>query len=269
MTCRVGSTALALVAAYPNDLTTLVAHESRSSRCSPTPRPRSAPGAACGTHTRQRGGAPHGAAFIAMTSWRGEYTDDYFAQPAPDPAMFGIPGRGRRHPGRPAALRPVLGDQQLPARRRRAACGTDVRHHRGGRGVRGARSWHARRLLNRRAPSGQQPTVFPSHHGGFLGGESGYAGQPEAFARRLRDVLADDNDSVHHGSRPLGQLHVELSQPPPPRSGPRPRDRPLVLKRKRSTWSSGSPSHGFRPGASARAQERTDGGDGSSCVMIV
>src|SRR5438094_319803 len=27
---------------------------------------------------------------------------------------------------------------------------------------------------------GQQPTVFPSHHGGFVGGESGYAGQPEA-----------------------------------------------------------------------------------------
>jgi hypothetical protein len=36
---------------------------------------------------------------------------------------------------------------------------------------------------------GQQPTVFPSHHGGFLGGESGYAGQPEAFARKLREVL--------------------------------------------------------------------------------
>jgi hypothetical protein len=35
--------------------------------------------------------------------------------------------------------------------------------------------------------------VFPSHHGGFLGGESGYAGQPEAFARRLREVLDDDN----------------------------------------------------------------------------
>jgi hypothetical protein len=39
---------------------------------------------------------------------------------------------------------------------------------------------------------GQQPTVFPSHHGGFLGGEFGYAGQPEAFARRLREVLDDD-----------------------------------------------------------------------------
>jgi hypothetical protein len=36
---------------------------------------------------------------------------------------------------------------------------------------------------------GQQATVFPSHHGGFLGAESGYAGQPEAFARKLRDVL--------------------------------------------------------------------------------
>jgi hypothetical protein len=40
---------------------------------------------------------------------------------------------------------------------------------------------------------GQQATVFPSHHGGFLGGEFGYAGQPEAFARKLREVLDDDN----------------------------------------------------------------------------
>ena len=31
------------------------------------------------------------AAFIALTSWQGEYTDDYFARPAPDPAMFGMP----------------------------------------------------------------------------------------------------------------------------------------------------------------------------------
>jgi hypothetical protein len=37
---------------------------------------------------------------------------------------------------------------------------------------------------------GQEATVFPSHHGGFMGGEFGYAGQPEAFARRLREVLA-------------------------------------------------------------------------------
>ena len=42
---------------------------------------------------------------------------------------------------------------------------------------------HAARLL------GQEPTVFPSYHGGFMGPESGYAGQPEAFAEKLRDVL--------------------------------------------------------------------------------
>ena len=40
---------------------------------------------------------------------------------------------------------------------------------------------------------GQTATVFPSHHGGFLGGESGYAGQPEAFARKLRSVLGDNH----------------------------------------------------------------------------
>ena len=39
---------------------------------------------------------------------------------------------------------------------------------------------------------GQQATVFPSHHGGFVGGESGYAGQPAAFADRLRAVLTID-----------------------------------------------------------------------------
>ena len=39
---------------------------------------------------------------------------------------------------------------------------------------------------------GQEATVFPSHHGGFLGGEFGYAGQPEAFARTLRQVLDRD-----------------------------------------------------------------------------
>jgi hypothetical protein len=34
--------------------------------------------------------------------------------------------------------------------------------------------------------------VFPSHHGGFLGGATRYAGQPEAFAGRLREILDDE-----------------------------------------------------------------------------
>jgi hypothetical protein len=36
---------------------------------------------------------------------------------------------------------------------------------------------------------GQEAAVFPSHHGGFMGGEFGYAGQPEAFAQKLRELL--------------------------------------------------------------------------------
>ena len=48
---------------------------------------------------------------------------------------------------------------------------------------------------------GQRATVFPSHHGGFLGGESEYAGQPEAFACKLRDVLDETTDAGATRSR--------------------------------------------------------------------
>jgi hypothetical protein len=37
---------------------------------------------------------------------------------------------------------------------------------------------------------GAEPVVFPSNHGGFLGGEYGQMGEPDAFAAKLRDVLA-------------------------------------------------------------------------------
>ena len=36
---------------------------------------------------------------------------------------------------------------------------------------------------------GVEPTRFPSGHGGFLGGEYGQTGDPDAFAARLREVL--------------------------------------------------------------------------------
>src|SRR6185436_2921728 len=84
-------TALALVAAYPDDVTTLVAHE--------PPLIPVLPDAAAAERARAdfrdvyqaKGPGAGMAAFIAMTSWRGEFTDDYFAQPAPDPAAFGMP----------------------------------------------------------------------------------------------------------------------------------------------------------------------------------
>jgi hypothetical protein len=36
---------------------------------------------------------------------------------------------------------------------------------------------------------GTTVVAFPSGHGGFLGGEYGQAGEPEAFAAKLRKVL--------------------------------------------------------------------------------
>jgi hypothetical protein len=38
---------------------------------------------------------------------------------------------------------------------------------------------------------GTTPVIFPGDHGGFLGGEYGQTGEPDAFAATLRTVLAD------------------------------------------------------------------------------
>src|SRR6188472_260355 len=84
-------TALALVAAYPDDVTTLVAHE--------PPLIPVLPDAAAAERARAdvrdtyeaQGRGPGMAAFIAMTSWQGEFAAEYFAQPAADPAVFGMP----------------------------------------------------------------------------------------------------------------------------------------------------------------------------------
>ena len=182
-------TALALVATYPSDVTTLVAHEPPLLALLPD---------AAATERAQRGvrdayqakGSGAGmAAFMAMSSWRGEYTDDYFAQPAPDPAMFGMPAGddGTRDD-------PLLSDRSWAITSYRP----DVDALRAAPtrvviavGEESAGTVTARTSASIAELLGQQPTVFPSHHGGFVGGESGYAGQPEAFARRLRNILDD------------------------------------------------------------------------------
>src|SRR4051794_5065625 len=85
-------TALALVTADPGDVVTLVAHEPP---LIPVLADHEAAGRALARvqATYRAAGANAGmAAFIAMTSWQGEFSDDYFAQPAPDPAVFGMPG---------------------------------------------------------------------------------------------------------------------------------------------------------------------------------
>lgn len=38
---------------------------------------------------------------------------------------------------------------------------------------------------------GLEAVIFPSDHGGFLGGEYGQTGDPDAFAAKLRQVLPE------------------------------------------------------------------------------
>jgi pimeloyl-ACP methyl ester carboxylesterase len=180
-------TALALVAAYPNDVTTLVAHEPPLIPVLPDAEAAERARAAVRDTYEAKGSNAGMAAFIAMTSWRGEFTDDYFTQPPPDPAQFGMPAddNGSRDD-------PLLSDRSWAVSSYHldggalAAAPTRVVIAVGEESLgtfTGRTSLAAAELL------GQQAAVFPSHHGGFLGGEFGYAGQPEAFARKLRDVL--------------------------------------------------------------------------------
>src|ERR671937_1446260 len=84
-------TALALVAAHPDDVVTLVAHEPPLIPVLPDAEAAERARAAVREAYEAKGWGAGMAAFIAMTSWRGEFTDVYFAQPAPDPVLFGMP----------------------------------------------------------------------------------------------------------------------------------------------------------------------------------
>ena len=186
-------TALALVAAYPHDVTTLVAHEPPLIPVLPDAGAAERARAAVRDAYEAQGSSAGMAAFIAMTSWRGEFTDEYFARPAPDPAHFGMPAGddGSRDD-------PLLSDRSWavsgyrPSVDALAAAPTRIVIAVGEESLdtfTGRTAGATAELL------GQQAIVFPSHHGGFLGGEFGYAGQPEAFARRLREVLDDDTQA--------------------------------------------------------------------------
>ena len=182
-------TALALVAAAPDDVTTLVAHEPPLIPVLPDAKEAERARAGFRDAYEAKGSGAGMAAFIAMTSWQGEFTDDYFAQPAPNPAAFGMPtdDDGSRDD-------PLLSDRSWAVSSYRpdidalAAAPTRIVI---AVGEESANTFTGRSSVATAELLGQQAIVFPSHHGGFLGGEFGYAGQPEAFARRLRQVLDD------------------------------------------------------------------------------
>ena len=180
-------TALALVTAHPEDLTTLVAHEPPIIPVLPDAEAAERARAGFRDIYEAKGTGAGMAAFVAMTSWRGEFTDEYFSQPSPDPAQFGMSAEddGRRDD-------PLLSDRSWPITGYRpdvdalAAAPTRIVIAVGEESL---GTFTGRSAVAIAELLGQQPTVFPSHHGGFMGGEYGYAGQPEEFARKLREVL--------------------------------------------------------------------------------
>jgi pimeloyl-ACP methyl ester carboxylesterase len=183
-------TALALVTAYPDDVVTLVAHEPPLIPVIADAATAERALAAVRGEYQANGSNAGMAAFIAMTSWEGEFTDEYFAQPAADPALFGMPTDDDGSRDDPllsdrsdavSSYRPDIEALVAAPTRVVIAVGEET-----GDRFTGRASVATAELL------GQQATVFPSHHGGFLGGEHGYPGQPEAFARKLRAVLDDD-----------------------------------------------------------------------------
>jgi pimeloyl-ACP methyl ester carboxylesterase len=184
-------TALALVTAYPNDVTTLVAHEPPLIPVLPDAEAAERARAGFRDAYEARGSGAGMAAFIQMTSWQGEFNDDYFATPAPDPAQFGM-----RTEDDGSRDDPLLSDRSWAISGYRPdfdALGAAPTRIVIAVGEESMGTFTGRASVATAELLGQQATVFPSHHGGFMGGESGYPGQPEAFARKLRDVLDEDS----------------------------------------------------------------------------
>jgi pimeloyl-ACP methyl ester carboxylesterase len=180
--------ALALVAGFPDDVRTLVAHE--PPLASLLPDREHAMAAARAVHdTYHRSGWGAGMAhFIAIVSHRGPFTDDVARQPAPDPAMFGMPTEddGVRTDAMfgqnmitTTHYEPDFDALRSAPTRIVLAVGEESTGEMANRGATAV----AERL-------GTEPVIFPSGHGGFLGGEYGQTGEPDAFAAKLREVLA-------------------------------------------------------------------------------
>ena len=142
--------ALALVARHPEQVRTLVAHEPPVAALLPD---REFALAACRDihETYQRSGmGPAMAKFIAIVSHKGPFTAEYLDQPAPDPAMFGLPTEDDGSRDDALLGQNMLSCTHLRARLRRAAGGVDPHRHGGRRGVR-RRAGQPRRARRRRA----------------------------------------------------------------------------------------------------------------------
>ncbi len=180
--------ALALVAAHPDDVSTLVAHEPPAADLLPD---RVGALAVCRdiSDTYQRDGMGAAMArFISAVTHKGLFPDELPGGPGPDPAVFGLPTEddGSRDDV-------LLGQNMLTCTHHQhdleavRAASTRVVIA-AGEGSEGEMAHRGALAVAERL--GTPVAMFPGDHGGFLGGEYGRAGEPDAFAERLREVLA-------------------------------------------------------------------------------
>jgi pimeloyl-ACP methyl ester carboxylesterase len=178
--------ALAWVARHGEQVRTLIAHEPPLARML-SDREAATAAIADMHETYQRDGVgPAMAKFIFMVGHDGELPDG-FRFPPLDPAQFGLPTEddgSRDDVLLGQNLRTCTGYQpDLDALR---ASPTRIVL---GRGAASGQTMAARGADAVAAAIGAELVEFPSHHGGFLGGEYGQQGEPEAFGQKLREVL--------------------------------------------------------------------------------
>jgi pimeloyl-ACP methyl ester carboxylesterase len=181
--------ALALVERHPEQVRTLVAHEPPLVQLLPD-RDAALAAARDVQDTYMRAGFGAGLAkFIALTQHKGPIPADWVDQPAPDPAMFGLPTEDDGSRNDPLMAQNMTSmssyEPDFDAIRRAStriviAAGAESEGELANRGAHAV----AERL-------GTTPVIFPSHHAGFLGGEYGQTGDPDAFAAKLRQVLGE------------------------------------------------------------------------------
>jgi len=180
--------ALALVASHPNDVRTLVAHEPPLAGLLPDRDGALAAARAVADAYQASGFGAGMARFIGVVSHQGRFDPDWIMQPAPDPVMFGLPTEDDGDRTDPLLFQNIITcthfEPDVAALR---ATPTRIVIAYGAESGETLAARAARALAEMLESAA---VVFPSDHGGFLGGEYGQAGDPEAFAARLREVLA-------------------------------------------------------------------------------
>jgi pimeloyl-ACP methyl ester carboxylesterase len=181
--------ALALVTAHPEDVRILVAHEPPLASILPDSENAKATVRAIQNTYQTRGFGAGMAHFIAVTGHRGPFPDDFASQPAPDPAMFGMPAEDDGSRTDVLLAQNIIGTTHYEPDfdALRAAPTTIVVA--AGKESEGEMARRGAEVVAQRL--GKELVIFPSHHGGFLSGENGWAGEPDAFAAKLREVLAE------------------------------------------------------------------------------